>query len=94
MELSGNLWERPVTIGNQSGLAFTGNHGDGDLNVVGSANVGGWPADNASGAGSRGGDWFFSAVALRVSDRSLALVAIADRGDGFGFRCVRSGPAL
>jgi formylglycine-generating enzyme required for sulfatase activity len=35
MELSGNLWERSVTVGNPQGRAFTGLHGDGTL----------WPPD-------------------------------------------------
>ena len=35
MELSGNLWERPVTIGNATGRGFTGLHGDGALDASG-----------------------------------------------------------
>ncbi|HOW34787.1 MAG TPA: hypothetical protein PL155_00015 [Candidatus Omnitrophota bacterium] len=31
MELSGNVWERVVTVGNSGGRTYTGNHGDGNV---------------------------------------------------------------
>jgi hypothetical protein len=46
-DLSGNLWERTVTVGNSSGRSFQGNrHGDGNLNTTGEANQSGWPTQN------------------------------------------------
>ena len=92
MELSGNLCERPVTIGNATGRAFTGLHGDGLLTAVGSADVVAWPADNASGAGFRGGHWYGDVSNPRSSDRAAAADSIPNRGGYDGFRCVRSGP--
>jgi len=93
MELSGNLWERPVTIGNADGRGFTGAHGDGSLDGSGNADVSNWPAPaTASGAGFRGGNWNISATVLRVSDRTGAASTYTDRISNFGFRCVRLVP--
>jgi formylglycine-generating enzyme required for sulfatase activity len=93
MELSGNLWERTVTVGNLYGRgikgttwgSFLGTHGNGSTGVPGD-----WPA--AVGAGFRGGYWLHSAGALRVSDRVSAVAAGADRYAHYGFRCVRTAP--
>jgi formylglycine-generating enzyme required for sulfatase activity len=48
MEMSGNLYERPVTIGNVAGRSFTGLHGDGTLNTSGDATVNYWPGINGN----------------------------------------------
>jgi formylglycine-generating enzyme required for sulfatase activity len=48
MEMSGNLWERPVTVGNVAGRSFTGLHGDGILNTNGDATVDYWPGINGN----------------------------------------------
>ena len=72
MELSGNLWERTVTIGNTTGRAFTGTHGNGALNATGDADVSNWPATTSTGTGFRGGQWSLNANLLRVSDRYYA----------------------
>ncbi len=93
MEMSGNLWERPVTIGNATGRAFTGTHGDGVLTSSGEADAGMWPPGaTADGAGFRGGAWNFGSADLRVSDRNLAAASVAGRDVGNGFRAVRSAP--
>jgi formylglycine-generating enzyme required for sulfatase activity len=92
LELSGNLWERPVTVGNATGRVFTGAHGDGVLDGSGNANVTSWPGSDAVGAGFRGGRWGFDGVDLRVSDRFYAAFAVADRDVGFGWRGARSAP--
>ncbi len=55
MELSGNLYERPVTIGHATGRAFAGTHGDGVLTAAGNANVSAWPGEDAAGTGIQGG---------------------------------------
>jgi formylglycine-generating enzyme required for sulfatase activity len=78
MELSGNLWERPVTVGNATGRAFTGVHGDGALSTQ-------WPRQRnglagpysdevtgATGSGFRGGGWAGDASGMRASDRGGA----------------------
>ena len=96
MELSGNLWERPVTIGNAAGRGFTGLHGDGALDASGFANVSSWPGTDAVGSGFRGGTWAGGTDILCVSDRHLAAHYYAIRSNtyGNGFRAARSGPAL
>ena len=92
LDLSGNLWERTVTIGNAGGRAFSGAHGDGSLALDGSADVVGWPTADAVGIGFRGGNWRDGAIYLRVSDRTFAALALTDRSDIFGWRGGRSAP--
>jgi formylglycine-generating enzyme required for sulfatase activity len=89
MELSGNLWERPVTIDNATGRAFTGTHGDGLLTSSGNANAATWPAVDAYGAGWRGGSWGSNTFVMQVSDRIYAGNSYSDRYIHFGFRAVR-----
>jgi len=93
MELSGNLWERPVTAGNADGCNFTGLHGNGTLTGVGNASVTNWPDTDAIGAGFRGGTWSDSSGYLCVSDRASAASTYADRLNLSGFRAARSAPA-
>jgi len=60
MEMSGNLWERAVTVAkyawdetgwHETGAgAFDGQHGDGSLTAVGYADVANWPSPTATGA--------------------------------------------
>ena len=84
MELSGNVVERVVTIGNSAGRNFIGSHGDGILSISpgyeGNANQSDWPGmdaitsrgiTGALGAGYRGGAWDSqdSGIRLRISDR-------------------------
>ena len=92
MELSGNLWERPVTVGNATGRAFTGLHGDGALDGTGNANVTYWPGTDAVGAGSRGGVWRYDATIARTSDRGNAANTVAGRSYDYGGRAVRTSP--
>lgn len=73
MELGGNLWEQPVTVGDANGRAYTGTHGNGALAANGDPDAAAWPAAaTASGAGLRGGAWANNATNLRVSDRNVA----------------------
>ncbi len=96
MEMSGNLWERPVTVSNSAGRAFTGINGDGKLDDNGNADgttVGNWPAGtDAAGAGFRGGTWGSAAPYLRVSDRYYAAHADGSRYADCGGRGVRVAP--
>lgn len=94
MEMSGNLWERAVTVGNTTGRAFTGANGDGVLDANGDANTTNWPGTTATGAGFRGGDWAHNASYLRVSDRIDAAYTISVRYSNYGGRGVRQAPAL
>lgn len=93
MELSGNLWERAISIGHAQGRLFIGNHGDGRLApTTGDANVGNWPDADARGAGFRGGGWRSGTSVLRVSDRVGADDVRAGRSSALGFRAARSAP--
>lgn len=91
-ELSGNLWERPVTVGRPEGRAFTGRHGDGSLTDAGEADVAGWPGVDAVGAGHRGGQWNDRAALARVSDRRYMSGVWAERIRIYGWRGVRTAP--
>jgi len=90
LDLSGNLWERPVTVGNGSGLAFTGEHGNGELKPDGDADVSNWPEADATGTGWRGGGWQFASDYARASDRFYAANVAASRINTFGWRGARS----
>lgn len=105
MELSGNLWERVVTVGSAKGRTFAGTHGDGWLTTKaefeGNATNEDWPGidahaakgvTGAEGAGFRGGAWIEKAVFLRVGNRASASTPDAARVKSYGFRCVRTAP--
>jgi hypothetical protein len=93
LELSGNVWERAVTVGNSTGRAFEGrNHGNGILANSGDANVTSWPGTNYQGAGFRGGSWSVPAYEACISDRSYAADNDLARYDNHGGRGVRSAP--
>jgi len=101
MEMSGNLQERVVTIGNATGRAFTGLHGNGTLSNAGHTTTTDWPGltsgevTGETGSGSRGGEWGEATNQPgrnRVSDRWFSSSTNSNRGsnDGYGFRGVRS----
>jgi formylglycine-generating enzyme required for sulfatase activity len=92
LELSGNLWERPVTVGNAAGRAFAGTHGDGSLDAGANADVASWPNSSAVGAGFRGGNWRDDAVDLQVSSRLSAATVWTGRLSNRGWRGARSVP--
>ena len=92
LDLSGNLRERTVTVGNTEGRTFAGTHGDGSLDAGGNANVASWPGPDAVGAGFRGGDWLSNRGHLRVSDRMTAAHTSGVRGPDYGWRGARSAP--
>ena len=92
MELSGNLYERTVTVGNTDGRDFTGLHGDGLLSSSGDADVIKWPGISGSGMGFRGGSWKEAAVLMRTSDRFYAINANGDRSGDYGGRGCRTAP--
>lgn len=92
MEMSGNLLEHFVTVGNPAGRLFTGVHGNGELNTAGNADVTNWPGISSLGAGFRGGYWFYYAWYLRVSERSGAAGTDANRYNSDGGRGGRTAP--
>lgn len=90
LDLSGNLRERIVTIGNSTGRGFLGTHGDGYLTSLagfeGNANELDWPGLDAVpskgvtgtlGSGLKGGGWDDVQDRLRISDRQDAANAVA-----------------
>ena len=94
MDLSGNLWERAVSVGSSSGRSFEGNrHGDGALDASGDANVTNWPGTTAAGVGLRGGSWDVASSNTRLSDRYYGATTVATRDSTRGGRGARSEPA-
>jgi hypothetical protein len=90
MELTGNVYERPVSAGNPEGRAFTGQHGDGAITSGGAANVPNWPEENGTGYGYRGGAYPNSIQFLYVSDRNDAANSFSGTNGRIGFRGVRT----
>ncbi|MFO7534945.1 MAG: SUMF1/EgtB/PvdO family nonheme iron enzyme [Kiritimatiellia bacterium] len=92
MELSGNLYERTVTIGHATGRAFTGLHGNGALTTAGESDVSAWPP-GGNGDGERGGAHYHGTAEARVSDRTYAAPNnVYSRHNGRGSRVVRTAP--
>ncbi len=90
MEMGGNITERHVSVANASGVAFTGNTGDGLLSSQGEQNQTSWPSPlTATGVGYRGGNWVQAATFVRTSDRSNAGSTDASRIYYVGGRGVR-----
>jgi formylglycine-generating enzyme required for sulfatase activity len=92
MEMTGNVWERVVSLGDVVGSAFNGSNGDGTLTVNGDANQTTWPSPlTAIGTGYRGGAWNTYAPYNyeQLSNRSNATIADATRVSSFGGRGVR-----
>jgi len=48
MEMTGNVWEMPVGVGQAAGRSFTGVHGNGVLDAAGNANQDFWPGVNGN----------------------------------------------
>lgn len=98
MELSGNVAERVVSVGNAQGRGFAGTHGDGILSVSGFATNTDWPGfsagevADAQGSGIRGGSWSDASDRLRLSDRQEASQPVPVRQSRLGFRAVRTAP--
>ena len=96
MDLSGNVWERPVTVGNSTGRGFNGaKHGNGVLTSTGEMNVTSWPGTNAVGAGFRGGVWQDAVQLARLSGRAYAAMPLQFGYFAYfigGGRGVRSAP--
>jgi formylglycine-generating enzyme required for sulfatase activity len=103
MDLAGDLKEHVVTVGNSTGLAFTGSEGNGSLSTAagfeGYALNADWPGidaqpqngvDSAAGTGFRGGSWADAATYLRTSDRTEAALASTAALNTFGGRGVRT----
>lgn len=92
LELSGNVAEALVTVGNAEGRAFEAAHGDGVLDALGNANAASWPGSSATGVGYRGGNWSWGMIGLLASYRGSAAIVEAGRHSVIGFRGARSAP--
>ena len=93
MELSGNSWERPVTVGNSTGRAFEERyHGNGALDDSGDAHVSTWPGTSGTGSGFRGGTWPNATTGARLSTRNNASNGSPSRTSGGCGRGVRVAP--
>jgi len=102
MEMSGNLWERTITVGLDAGRNFQGlantatanGHGNGRTgpNAAPDLPVGGaWPALTGAGLGFRGGSYLDHSERARISDRMfINHNSGATRHASFGGRGVRS----
>ena len=103
MELSGNVTERVVTIGNVVGRNFIGSHGDGYLSTSsgseGNATNIDWPGIDTSiqsgvtgsdGSGFRGGSWQDVSSRLRISDRYDAARSTTSALNSSGGRGVKT----
>jgi hypothetical protein len=93
MEMTGNVWERAISISNVEGRSFSGTHGDGTLATTGDANVTTWPSlTTAVGTRLKGGAFNVTSPSyFYVSDR-VDFVDISGRGLNFGGRGVRTAP--
>ena len=93
MELSGNLYERCVSVGTAQGRNFTGVHGNGIISSTGNGTAINWP-NNTTGDGYsyRGGSWLNGSDFIRVSDRFDGASVIASGNNRLGFRAARTAP--
>ncbi len=102
LEMSGVLIGRAVTVGNSTGLLFTGLHGNGTLNPAGEAAVDGWPAGPTmlgSGvrgyAGNPGGNLGMRAGMSRFAARGAAAsTLVLSWGDAHGRSEVATGRGI
>lgn len=92
MEMSGNLYECPVTVGNPAGRGFNGSNGNGLLDDSGNADVPTWPGFDGMGSGNRGGGWGDNFTLLAVSGRYAATWGDSLRWSDIGCRGVRVAP--
>ncbi|HOY95064.1 MAG TPA: SUMF1/EgtB/PvdO family nonheme iron enzyme [Catalimonadaceae bacterium] len=92
MEMTGNIWERAISMSNAEGRSFAGTHGDGTLATTGEANVTSWPANTtAVGTRLKGGSFNSTLTYLNVSDR-LDLADLSSRAVNYGGRGIRTAP--
>lgn len=90
MELSGNLWERAVTIGNNSGRIYTGLHGNGEIGPGDNPDLpASWPSIAGAGLGFRGGSFAEHPDRARISDRKNINNTDALQKADYGGRGVR-----
>lgn len=95
MELTGNLVERAISVGQSAGRSFTGTAGDGALSSDGYATTADWPGYNAgkvtgtSGSGWSGGS-YNTAYSTGTSNREFRNWSSINAYIDFGVRLGRS----
>jgi hypothetical protein len=91
MELTGNLWERCVTLAVANGRSFAGSHGNGklDANANPATNTD-WPPATGLGAPIRGGSYQSTTGEIEFSIRPYVAGADASRFGPFGGRGCRT----
>lgn len=101
MDLAGSLWERCVTIGDSTGRAFTGSHGDGVITYFGFATNADWPkgSTETTGFGFRGGGYYTHNQVYQgfnphspIAWRPFAAWSGGNRVNAYGSRFVRTAP--
>ena len=99
MDLSGSMWERVITIGDERGRSFTGSHGDGRISEFGFATNKDWPdgISEKGGYGFRGGGFYNSGRTYGefnpyspVSYRPFASWSGGNRSEAYGSRFART----
>ncbi len=90
MEMTGNLCEPAIFVGNENHRQFVGNNGNGEIDANGTADVVDWPHTFPF---YRGGSWDHGSLnstrAVSVSDRVTSIYG-GIYGQRSGWRCVRS----
>ena len=84
MEMTGNCYERVISVGNSQSRDFSGLHGDGNIRSTGDASFSvllDWGFVSAVGVGFRNSE---------ISQRYLINTSDPDRNRSYGFRGVRS----
>ncbi|MBU0763209.1 MAG: formylglycine-generating enzyme family protein [Bacteroidetes bacterium] len=92
MDMTGNVEEQVVGVrSTNSGVAYTGNLGDGALTTLGQANQTSWPGTTGAGSYDKGGDWSngTAATILPVSSRLHCATPVSARERYYGGRGVR-----
>lgn len=101
MDLAGSVWERVISIGLADGRAFTGTHGDGQLDAQGQATNPDWPHTHAGkeGHGYRGGGFYDHGRPAHefnphspTAYRRFGGWAGPDSHRAYGFRAARTAP--
>jgi hypothetical protein len=101
MEMSGNLYERMVSVGNANGRLFNGLHGDGELSINGNGNVTNWPGftggeiTGVAGSGYKMGTYSISSASpqlFMLSARHFASTLFALRSSQLSFRGGHTAP--
>ena len=89
LDLTGNIVEKCISVGNEAGRSFIGSHGDGTVDVDGNATNTDWPLLN-SGVSGRGGHAYHTEPFIEVSSRGRGLDNRVLRFYAWGWRGVRT----